>query len=119
MNRAARRTLLELALQEIVGVARASLDRNRTGDGHPGAVYQELADALDRFDRLGGFEALRLDLWRDELGAIAGTRPSASFGRVRSGSDAQPAADHSSARLAPAGSGRDRTPSQPLGVTRA
>jgi len=113
MNRATRRALLELALQEMVSVVRASLDRNRTGDGHPGAVYQELAEALDRFDRLGGFEALRLDLWRDALGAVADAPPAAGSGAVRMRSDAQRSTSGAFARLVRARSGRDRTPSPP------
>ena len=80
---------------------------------------QQPLDALDRFDRLGGFDALTLDLWRDGLGAIADSRPAAGCGWVRSGSDAQQAADHDSARLGSAGSGQDRTPSVALGVTSA
>jgi hypothetical protein len=109
MNRGAWRALLGLALEDMVFLLRTSLDRNRTGAGHPSAVYQELADALDRFDRLGGFEELTLDLWRDELGTFGGSRSSANAERDRAGSDAQPAAGHWWAGLAPNRIERDRT----------
>ncbi len=79
---------------------------------------QHPLDALDRFDRLVGFEALGLDLWHDEP-ALANSRSPAGSGAVRSGSDVQRGADHDSAGLASAGFGQDRTPSKALGVTRA
>ncbi len=119
MNPIARQLLLELALADLVGYLREAVDRNRRGDGRPAVGFEEVATALARFDHLGGFEELTLDLGQDAFGAIAANRPAAGSGRVRTGSDTQPVADHRSTRLGSAGSGRDRTPSQAAGVVRS
>lgn len=55
---------------------REIVDRNRRGDGGAALGFEVPARLLQVFDDLGGFIAMRLDLWRDELAEVE--RPAAS-----------------------------------------
>lgn len=83
MRPGARRALLELALQDLVAFVREVVERNSYGDGRPAAPVAPMATALERFERLGGFDALRLALWSSELDEAAAER------RVAAGCGAQ------------------------------
>ena len=115
MNRLARRALLLQALQDLVQVERDIIDRNRYGDGRPGAAVAELAGMLDQFDRLGGFDGLWLDIWpTDDTPAIdpgPGPRPpdASSSERLRTAPDSHLGAPNQILRTAPNGSERLRT----------
>jgi hypothetical protein len=58
------RTLLQIALQDLVAIVRHAVDMNSTPSGTPTLTFEGPAIALERFDRLGGFDALCLELWR-------------------------------------------------------
>lgn len=99
------RVLRELAIGDIVAIVRRSLDRNRHGDGTPSPAYSELATALARLDRLGGLEALTLDLWRCELSDCRWAAAPAGPGADRPPASAGAPLRQQARRSAPAGSG--------------
>lgn len=104
MSRQTRRILLELAIADLVALVRPTVDRNRRGDGSASPAFEALATALDRFDRLGGSEALTLELTRegkDDAAAHSGAIRSASASRLRR--------RHGGGRAVPARSGAVRT----------
>jgi hypothetical protein len=106
------RTLLHIALQDLVAIVRHAVDMNTTPSGTPTLTFEGPATALERFDRLGGFDALCLELWRSSplLGAVLRNR-TASDGiglldrRQRSSAEAKAGPQPS----IPDGIGRDRT----------
>lgn len=106
------RTLLQIALQDLVAIVRHAVAMNTMPGGQPTPSFDGPAAALERFDRLGGFEALCLELWRrspvldavvrdrsgwDGIGQVAEVPPS------RTSAQAQPDVS------ALVGIGRDRT----------
>lgn len=70
------RTLLQIALQDLVAIVRRAVAMNTTPGGQPTSSFAGPAAALERFDRLGGFDALCLELWRSSpfFGALLRNR---------------------------------------------
>lgn len=71
------RTLLQLALEDLVAIVQRAVHRNTTPGGQAAAGFEDPAAALARFDRLGGFDALSLELWQTSpaLGPVLRDRP--------------------------------------------
>lgn len=84
MNPVAKRTLLELAVKDLVGFVRETVECNTSPGGRPAAAVEPLARALARFDELGGqrqlsYELSRLTLMDLDADAAAGREVEPTF----------------------------------------
>lgn len=115
LRRTTRAALLGLALGDLIGLLRHSLDRNRRGDGSPSSAYADLALTLERFERLGGLDTVQdaLSGWAHEQD---GGGPDHS-GAVRRAPLCRPQSPHPGQRSASARSGAGRSAGTPAGLT--
>lgn len=96
--RLTRVALQLLLVEELVGIARAAVDRNRLGDETPTPAFVRLDTLLDNYDKLGGTDSLWLDVFSaegwgsatrggsgwDRAGSDAATRPAEPVGPLES-----------------------------------